>query len=152
MDLRQYALTIMRDQIRQQFESRSSLDNKASWLLGFLAIVFTVFFSIQKSKVSHEVIVAVGALLLSSFILAVISLMVPISSLTMSPGVKPFRKFVEENVNDPTAMEDMLRKLSEDHVRDFCRNKIKLIFKQVFLYLGYILLLVSLIVMLNKAR
>ena len=151
MDLREYALTIMREQIQQQFESRVSLDNKASWLLGFLAIVFTIFFSTQKSKVDHCWLVAIGILLLISFVLSVVSLLVPFT-LSMSPGIEPFRKFVEENVDDSNATATLAQLLSEDHVGDFRCNRIKLIIKQSILSSGYLFLLASLIIMAFKAR
>lgn len=151
MDLREYALTIMREQIQRQFESRASLDNKASWLLGFLAIVFTIFFSTQKSKVDHCWLVTIGILLLVSFVLSVVSLLVPFT-LSMSPGIEPFKAFVDKNVDNPDAGDTLAQLLSEDHVGDFSSNRTKLIIKQLILYSGYLVLLASLIVMAIKAR
>lgn len=151
VDLREYALAIMREQIQQQFQTSTALDNKASWLLGFLAVVFTVFFATQKSKIGHDWLVTIGVLLLASFILSVVSLIIPIS-LRMSPGIKAFRDFVEENADDPEATTRLEKLLSEDHVGDFDSNKKKLRVKKAVLYSGYVVLLAALITMAIKAR
>ena len=146
MDTREYALAIIREQIQQQFDSRISLDNKASWLLGFLAVVVTVFFSTQKSKVGPHVLVLIAVLLLGAFVLAVLCLLYPLY-LYKSPGVESFHDFIEENIEDDDAMITLLANLAEDHVQDFNNNYGRLQIKQVFLIMSYLLLLLSLILM-----
>jgi hypothetical protein len=149
-DLRLLALEIMRDQIKHQFESCAGLDNKASWLMGFLAVVFTIFFSTQTSKVTCAVLILVGTLLLVSFILCIISLLVPLN-LMLSPGVGPFKKFIDNNIDDNDVVDSLTRLLSEDYVDNFEGNARKLVWKRSLLHAGYILLLAALIVMFVKA-
>lgn len=143
-ELRQFALTLIREQVLQQFQVQSTLDNKASWLLGFLAIVFTIFFSTQGTTIRTASLYGIGILLLASFAVVVVSVHVPIH-IKLSPGVRSFKKFLDKNIEKDDLRVTITTMLSEDNVQDFEDNQKMLSWKKGIITAGYVLLLLALV-------